>query len=439
MAGVSDVHGEGATMIALLRRRPNFRRLWLGETTSLVGDWLSYVALSLLALERGGGALMLAVVFAGHVLPTALVSPIAGVVVDRVDRRRALIWVQLLQAATMALMVGAVLVEQLVVVQLLLFLRTAVAGFFYPAKQAALRALVADEELVDANALDAATWSATFALGTAAGGLLAMLGPVVALSVDALTFVLAGAIFATLGPIPSERRPSAGLRGPRDVAQDLGQALGLASRDRGLLEAVFAKTPMAFAGGAAWVMLNLVAFELGRDDAAGFLVAGGGAAVVLGLLQAIRGLGCGVGPLAAKGLLRRGATGLGLLRGSLALFFAAVALFAWASGTHALVPLAAIAFVWGIGSGGIWVFASAEMQRRAPAGTLGRLAAVDQLGFAAAQSMAALAAGALVDRTGAAADAGWFGLIGGLVLALGLLAIHSSRVASSLAKSIAEL
>src|SRR5206468_1925066 len=71
------------TWKTLLLTRPDFQRLWLSGVISLVGDWLSFVAVSVLTLEHGGGALGLAVVLAAHGLPQVLASPIAGVVADR--------------------------------------------------------------------------------------------------------------------------------------------------------------------------------------------------------------------------------------------------------------------------------------------------------------------------------------------------------------------
>src|SRR5262245_15231430 len=75
-------------MLSLLLRRPAFRRLWAAGTVSLVGVWLSFVAISRLALDAGGGALALATVFAVHLVPRAWFMPLAGVVADRFDRRR---------------------------------------------------------------------------------------------------------------------------------------------------------------------------------------------------------------------------------------------------------------------------------------------------------------------------------------------------------------
>ncbi len=78
---------------SVLRRHPAFFRLWIAECISLVGDWFSVVAISVLAATRGGGegALAVATTLAAYELPMAAVRPIAGVLADRFDRRSLLI------------------------------------------------------------------------------------------------------------------------------------------------------------------------------------------------------------------------------------------------------------------------------------------------------------------------------------------------------------
>lgn len=400
----------------LLRNRPGFRWLWIGETTSLLGDWLSYVAVSLLALEAGEGALGLALVFAAHVLPTALVAPVAGIVADRVDKRRLMIGTQIAMALLMVAMVMAAWQRSLLAVQAILFLRTSVAGLFYPAKQAALRELVGEDELVDANAIDAATWSATFTFGTALGGVIAMAGPVTALVVDGLTFVVAAALLMRLPALPSQeesREPAS----PRDILVALA-----AARERpGLFEAVLAKAPLAVAGGGAWVLLNLTAERVGLW---------GSAALAVGVLQALRGVGTGVGPILSKRLVVRGYSAQRLLRLSAWLSLAATAAFTVvASADLGWLLLAVTALAWGMGSGGSWVFSAAEMQHKSPRATLGRLASVDMLTFTVGQGGAALLGGLAADLTGSPAVAGWLGVALGTTLYAALrLAPHTPSV-----------
>jgi MFS family permease len=77
--------------LALLRQNRNFRLLYVGQTISQLGDWFNTVAVFALVLDLTGSATMVAWMLIVQFLPVALVSPVAGVVVDRVDRRRLMI------------------------------------------------------------------------------------------------------------------------------------------------------------------------------------------------------------------------------------------------------------------------------------------------------------------------------------------------------------
>src|SRR5262245_56214514 len=116
-------------MLHLLRLHPGFRRLFLAATTSQLGDWLSFVAVSLLVQANGGGALSLAVVLAVHALPHALLAPLAGTLADRFDRRRLLLAGSVVQAALTLLMAAAALRGQVTLVQVLVLCRSAASAF----------------------------------------------------------------------------------------------------------------------------------------------------------------------------------------------------------------------------------------------------------------------------------------------------------------------
>ncbi|MEZ4442131.1 MAG: MFS transporter [Polyangiaceae bacterium] len=373
-------------MLSLLRR-PQLRRLWLGEAISLLGDWLSYVALSVVALEQGQGAMALAVVFAAHVLPTALLSPFAGVLVDRHDRRRVLVGTQLLQGLVMLAILAAVATGAVIAAQLLLFVRTGVAAFFAPARQAAVAATASDHEIVDWSALDAATWSVTFALGTALGGLLAAIDPIVALGLDALTFAAAAAVLARLTPLPPSRPPSH----DRAWAAEWVEPTRAMMRAPALFEAVFAKLPIAFAGGAGFILLHLVAED----------VVVGAAALGIGAFHAARGVGAGLGPLQSRALLGRGLAAPHLSRAASMLTLVGIALFgALASQAAPIAALLLAAVIWGAGAGASWALASIELMRHAPPRVMGRLAATDQLAFTTTQTLGAFAAAWLANLAG---------------------------------------
>src|SRR5262245_49262117 len=83
--------------ISLLRTNRNFRLLYIGQTISQLGDWFNAVAIFALLLDLTGSATAVAWIMIVQFLPVALVGPLAGVVVDRVDRRRLMIITDLLR------------------------------------------------------------------------------------------------------------------------------------------------------------------------------------------------------------------------------------------------------------------------------------------------------------------------------------------------------
>ncbi|MBZ0113845.1 MAG: MFS transporter, partial [Thermoanaerobaculia bacterium] len=82
----------------LLRTNVNFRRLWIATLVSLLGDWFNTIALYTLVSRLTGSPLALGAVFLCKMVPLGLASPIAGVLVDRWDRRRVMIGSDLLRS-----------------------------------------------------------------------------------------------------------------------------------------------------------------------------------------------------------------------------------------------------------------------------------------------------------------------------------------------------
>src|SRR5580698_520916 len=77
-------------------RHRNFRLFFGGQTISLIGTWMTRVATSWLVYRLTKSALLLGTIgFAGQI-PTFLLAPLAGVIVDRIDRRKVLVWTQAL-------------------------------------------------------------------------------------------------------------------------------------------------------------------------------------------------------------------------------------------------------------------------------------------------------------------------------------------------------
>lgn len=363
-------------MLSLLRSRPHYRRMIIGNTISQLGDWLSYVAVSLLITRSGEGGVAIALVYVAHTLPSALAAPIAGVLADRYDRRRLMIGSYLLNALLTALMCLTAAHGWLWTLQLLLFTRSAISAIGFTARQAATPSVVEARELYTANALASLIWSVLFSAGVALGGIIsAAFGPTEAIAIDALTFALSALAIWRLPPLP----PSA--RDPQGAEGGLLTAWRIARRDPQLTAALLAKTPAAALSGAGWLAINLLATE----RAPGYL----DAALALGLSHALRGAGTGIGPLTLKRLWPTSANG------PLLLAIAGLLAFVWAP-TFELSLLALL--IWGMGSGHNFVRSTATIQLHAPQATLGRLTAIDFLCLTLTQSTLALLTGALIDR-----------------------------------------
>ncbi|WP_437935894.1 MFS transporter [Sorangium sp. So ce341] len=415
---------------SLLRRRPQFRRVWLSEIVSLLGDWMSFVAVSLLALGgEGGGVVSLALVMVGHHLPNALFAPVAGVLADRLDRRWLLVATSVVQGALTVAMLGAAVLGSVAAVQVLVFVRASVGALRLPAQSAVLRHVVAEDELLEANAIASATWSVMFAVGMAAGGLIASLGPAAALALDAASFGLSALFLWGLPPMVAEGRPAEGgvLSALASVRRDIALAWKHAWDRPRLLDAVLAKTPVHLANGGALLLLNLVAAE--RAFA-------GTAALTLGVLQCVRGAGTGVGPLVGVALVRRGLRGELAATGAVWMTFAAIAAFSVTGHAAALI---AVALVWGLGSGANWVLSSAEIQRLSPDRFVGRLSAIDNLVLTVGLCATSLGGAVLVERVGVPGVAAWLGLGAGVLAWIGSRWMLRRRAAAVRGRGAAEV
>ncbi|MEZ4358927.1 MAG: MFS transporter [Kofleriaceae bacterium] len=399
-------------MLAVVLRNSGFARLWAAGAVSLVGDWLSFVAVASLAIGHGGDAFGLAMVFGAHALPGALLAPVAGALVDGLDRRRVLIAADAIASLVTVGMMLAALAEQLALVSLLLLARSAVSAVVPPGESAAVRVLVPEPDLLAANSLLAATWSVAYVVGMALGGVAATLGPALALGIDAASFAVAAAIHATLPalPSPAARRPVRAIL--RDTPADTIAALRVAARSRPLLRAVLGKMPLGLASGSAWVALNLVG---------ALSTPFGSAALSFGVLQAIRGAGTGIGPLVTNHLARRGVSER-LLQGiAVALALAAMTGLAIA---RTPLALALVCLLWGTGTGANWVLSHAALQRHSDDAVIGRLAAFDELLVTLAMVLSALAGAALITWIDLAAGPLAAGALGALGVTLALATVR---------------
>lgn len=157
-----------------LSRNLNFSLLWLAQIFSGLADVLYEVTVMVTIFERTGSALLTAGVTVARTLPPFLLSPFAGVMVDRYPRRTVMIVMTIFKTAVVALLLTIAGGEALNVFGIYLVtagLATA-ATFFTPARQALIPSIVPTNQLVTANSYIMAAVPATFALGFVGGGIL---------------------------------------------------------------------------------------------------------------------------------------------------------------------------------------------------------------------------------------------------------------------------
>jgi MFS family permease len=330
----------------LLRHNRNFRYLWFGQLVSQLGDWFNSVAVYSLLLElTGGSATAVAWMMVVQFLPVAIVGPLAGVAVDRFNRRRILIATDLLRGV---LVLGLLLVrrpEHMWLAYAVMGATVSATAFFEPARTATLPNITTREELLPANALASASWSAMLAIGAALGGLVtALVGRDVAFTFNSVSFFASALLISRTtfaGDPPSSRRTTDGhvlLTTTRDLADGVRYVRAHAH----VAALMLVKAGWGIAGGA-FLLITIFGERV-------FPVAGSPAAGI-GILFGARGVGAGLGGLLTKALghdarrLRRAIAPAYLVYGGFYLVLAAAPSL-WVAGLAVLGAHGAGAVLW---------------------------------------------------------------------------------------------
>ncbi|HUU03039.1 MAG TPA: MFS transporter [Myxococcota bacterium] len=205
-------------------RRSNFVLLWLGQLISQFGDSIFHIGLLWLALELTASKPLSSLIVASGYIPAILLSLFAGVVVDRVDRRKLMIVCAAVQAFVVALVPVCDHYQLLsgTVLALVAFSLATGAAFFNPARDALIPQLVRHNRLNRANSLVQISAQLAFLAGpTAAGIMVARVGTIGLFTIDAVTFLVSLATLALMrtqrstsphieaGPIPLPQIPPA--------------------------------------------------------------------------------------------------------------------------------------------------------------------------------------------------------------------------------------
>jgi MFS family permease len=378
---------------ALLRRNQPFRRLWYGQVVSQLGDWLDSIALFTLLLDLTGSGEAVGLLLVAQFLPGAVVGPFAGVVVDRLPRRLVLIASDIGRALLVLLLLLVRGAGDLWLVYAVVALKVVLTSFFEPARSAITPDVCSREELVAANAISGATWSAMLALGAALGGVVVgTLGVQASFLLDSASYVASAALILTVR-VAADQRPKTNDLGRSSsvvgqTMSELAEGLRYIFAHREVAWLTFSKALWSVGGGVLLLLaiFGRELFPLGHDGA-----------LSIGILYAARGAGAGIGPILAQRLFGDGQRFMRRAVG-LSFFFSALGYvgFSYAPG----LALAMLAVVLAHIGGSIqWVFSTALLQMRLPERLRGRVFAIEYAGLTLATAVSSY-------LTGLASDAG---------------------------------
>ena len=376
--------------LTLLRTNRNFRRLWYGQTISQLGDWFDKIALFTLTLSLTGSGQAVGLLLLVEFLPATLISPLAGVLLDRLPRKLVMIASDLGRAALVLLLLFVRQPEDIWLLYTAVAAKVALAAFFEPARSAILPRVCSREELPTANAISSATWSAMLAIGASLGGIVVgTLGVTAAFVLDAASFLLSALVIATIR-VPEPLLPPATTTAATSrvtLWSELREGFGYLLTQPALLWIALCKAIWSLGGGIL-LLLTLFGrevFPLGRDGA-----------ISIGVLYAMRGIGAGIGPFLA---LRIGGAQPEFLRRAIPVGF-------WITGLGYLglsiapsLPVAALlVLVAHIGGSTQWVFSTALIQQQVPDRLLGRVFSTEYAAMTLATALSAFMTGVIADQ-----------------------------------------
>jgi len=365
----------------------NFRRLWMAQIVSEIGDWFYTLSIYTLLLELTGHASSVALALVLQVLPQTFVGPMAGVVNDRLRRKHVMIAADLVRFAVVLAMLLVRSRAMVWLVYPLLLAETVMAAFFEPARNAVIPNIAAKGEVLIANTLSSATWSVNLLIGASVGGVVAaFFGRDAVFVLNALSFLASALLIAGMRFAEPHAESAASLR-PRDLVDysPVLEGIRYVRNHRTLLPTVFAKAGELMIG-PSWVIFTVMgahefAVHWHNVDAAR------GAMLGMSILLGGRGLGALVGPLVSARWAGRSdrRLQLGILFGYLTIAVG----YGILGSSRTVWMAAACAMLAHMGGSTVWVFSTTLLQLHTDDRFRGRVFSAD-LGF----SMLTIAAGA---------------------------------------------
>lgn len=181
-------------MLSLLRRR-DFALIWTASLISSTGDWVLLIGLPIYVFQLTGSTLATSAIFVAELIPQILFGSVAGVFVDRWDRKRTMVIANLVLTVAILPLALVRSADDVWIVYLVAFTESLVARFLRPAEGAMLPRLVEKSDLVAANAFASFASNASRLVGPTIGGVIAgIYGLTAVAGFDSATFAIAAAL-----------------------------------------------------------------------------------------------------------------------------------------------------------------------------------------------------------------------------------------------------
>lgn len=384
--------------------------MYLATLISLAGDWFLTVALVDLVLALTGKAALTALISLCMNLPVFVLTPWAGATVDRVNRRRLMIAMDLIRAGAALLPLLSTSPARLPFAYLGVLLIASCSAYFDPAADAALPNFVAVEDLSRANVLLGSAWGTMMAVGAALGGLVTTLGGrTAAFVIDALSFLLSAWLIIGIRARFAEKSTH---ETPRSsLADSMRETIHYAKKQPRVLALLISKAGYGLGAGMV-PLLGLFGEKVFARGAQG-----------VSLILVARGTGAVLGPVLLNRLFRPTPEQSYKQCRAIA---PCVALFAVGYMGLALSPGIALGMVAvtlaHLGAGAQWQASAYGLQTVVPDSLRGRVFAADYGLLTFSLSLSSMGAGFFADRYGVRQAALWLaglGLLWALLWGLG--------------------
>jgi len=360
----------------LLRHEPVLRQLSLIQLIAYFGAWFSNVAIYTLLIDMEVSASVIAFTAAMHFLPGVLQAPFSGVIIDKFQPKKVMLFLLLIEIIATLLLVNITNEEHLPLLFILIFLRMGASSFYFTLEMALLPRILKATQLQLANEIHSIIWSISYTLGMAVSGFVVYkVGVTIAFILDALLFVIAFILLIRLS---------------LHVKQEEKQAHFFAMMKETLTYIV--KKPLvlyllilhAFIGMTAYDALVALMVEQ-------FYASIIATSLALGLMHASRAIGLVLGPiLLGKYMNNKRLTYL--------LVFQAFSLFLWASVLENFYFSLVASIVVGLGTTTLWSYTYTLLQHNIDARFYGRVVAYNDMLFLLVAALTSLFIGFLAEQ-----------------------------------------